>query len=263
MLQERHKACTDLAGGNLSSPYKYRPMTYKIFLALIGSAALAASAHSQVILTQFTFETSVPTTAGPYSADVSNTATTSMVLGSHAGTSSYTSPSGNGSAKSFSSTNWAVGDYYQFSVDTSGFTGGIDLTLGAMSSNTGPSSFSLQYSTTGATGAFATFATYTVANDGWSPTAGKIPSEHEFDLSSISALSNNANAVFRLVDASTVAVTGGTVASTGTSRVDDFYVSTGGYVIPASVPEPSTCALAACGIVLVGAVRRLRSRTVV
>src|SRR5690348_11272569 len=82
---------------------------------------------------QFTFEanggtlsgtsTSVTTTGGavfgPFVADSG----AGSAYGSHVSNSGYSSPAGNGSTHSFSSTNWTVGDYYQFSVPTTAISG--------------------------------------------------------------------------------------------------------------------------------------------
>ena len=46
-----------------------------------------------------------------------------------------------------------------------------------------------------------------------------------YDLSSLTVLTNVPVIYFRLVDASTTAINGGTVASAGTSRVDNFAVT--------------------------------------
>ncbi|MEI9863522.1 MAG: hypothetical protein WDN00_03000 [Limisphaerales bacterium] len=53
-----------------------------------------------------------------------------------------------GRVKSLSSTAWTVGDYYQFSLSTVGYSG-ITLSYDQAGSNTGPGRFSLQYSTDG------------------------------------------------------------------------------------------------------------------
>ena len=59
-------------------------------------------------------------------------------------------PAGNGSAHSFSSNVWAVGDYYQFQVSTLGQSQ-IGLVFDQTSSSTGPGNFKVQYSTNGTT----------------------------------------------------------------------------------------------------------------
>ncbi len=233
-------------------------MIRKLLLTIIGSVAFTAGAHAQQILTQFTFETSAPTTAGPFNAEVNNTTAAATALGFHAGASTYSSPAGNGSSKSFSSNTWAVGDYYQISVNTTGFSG-LFITVGQTGSNTGPANFSLEYSVAGAAFSAPTLFPYTVTNDSWSASTIKTGSEKTFDLSAITSLNDAANVVFRLVDTSTTAISSANpVATAGSSRIDDFYISTGAAVFP--VPEPSSYALAAGGLILLGVTQRLRRR---
>ena len=74
-------------------------------LFVLAILAVASSASATTIAT-WTFETSVPTTAGPFSPEVG----AGSAIGSHASSATvYSSPSGNGSFHSFSSTNWGVG----------------------------------------------------------------------------------------------------------------------------------------------------------
>jgi hypothetical protein len=223
---------------------------------LLVAMAGVTTAHADTIAL-WTFETSVPTTAGPFAAEVGS----GQALGSHASTSTaYSNPVGNGSQESFSSTNWAVGDYYQFSVSTLGY---IDLSLSwdQTSSGTGPRDFRLAYSTNGTT--FTDVNTYAVqANAAPNPvwTSGSASPLYSFavDLSAINGLENQSLAVFRLIDSSTVAVNGGTVASTGTDRVDIFRVS----ATASTVPLPAAAWLFGSGLLgLAGIGRRRRAAT--
>ena len=125
-----------------------------------------ASANAQAAtLATWTFETSVPTTAGPYAPEVGSGA----ARGSHvAGATAYSNPVGNGSNESFSADNWQVGDYWQFSVSTTGFSN-INLSWDQTSSNTGPRDFTLAYSTDGSN--FTNLLSYVVlANNAPNPT---------------------------------------------------------------------------------------------
>src|SRR5690242_3123267 len=84
--------------------------------ALALSLTCAGSVVRAATIATWTFETTAPATAGPFAPEVGAGAAT----GFHAGATTYSSPAGNGSAKSFSSNTWAVGDYYQFQVSTLG-----------------------------------------------------------------------------------------------------------------------------------------------
>lgn len=228
--------------------------TTSLIAALTMLAAGAVSA--QTLITGFTFETSIPTTAGPVAAET-GVGTASITHSVTTPAPTYSSPAGNGSVHSYSSNGWAVGDYYQFSLSTTGFTG-IYVAYGQTGSNTGPGSFNLQYSVNnGAT--FTALPSYTLTNDAWAAAAAKSVSFKTFDLTSVTALNNAATVIFRVVDLSTVAITGGTVAATGTNRIDDFNVSTGGTITPA-VPEPASIAYMVGGLGCLGLLV-LRRRT--
>jgi hypothetical protein len=213
-----------------------------LIVLAIGTVGRAA------VLAQWTFETSVPATAGPFNPEVGS----GQASGSHAGAATYSSPAGNGSSRSFSSNTWAVGDYYQFQTST---TGSEDLlvTFDQTSSSTGPRDFQFQYSTNGTT--FTNFGSaYSVLANGtpnpaWSAGTPQTAYSFSFDLSSITALNNAPAVYFRLSNSSTVSANGGTTASTGTDRVDNFTIS--------AVPEPgSMLFVGLCALTLVRARRR-------
>jgi hypothetical protein len=210
--------------------------------------ALAQSASAGVIA-QWTFETSAPTTAGPISPEVGSGAAS----GSHAGATVYSSPSGNGSTHSYSSSLWAIGDYYQFTTSTTG-SSGIQIVFDQGSSNTGPRDFILDYSTDGTN--FTQFGSqYSVVanaapNPTWNPSTYNSIYNVSFDLSSVTALDNQAAIYFRLVDNSTFSANGGTVGTGGTDRVDNVTIGTG------IVPEPASLALLGVGGLLIVARRR-------
>jgi hypothetical protein len=204
---------------------------------------------------QWTFETSAPITAGPVGAEVG----AGSASGLHAGAATYSSPVGNGSLHSFSANTWAVSDYWQFQVSTVGYTG-VSLSWDQTASNTGPRDFQLKYSTDGVN--FTNFGSvYSVLanaapNAVWNSTTGSAIYNFFYDLSTISALDNQATAYFRLVDASTISANGATVAAAGTNRVDNVTIS----AAPASVPVPAAVWLLGSGIAtLAGFGRRRKS----
>ena len=222
--------------------------TSLLYLSTIVAGVLVTSASAQTI-SQWTFETSIPATAGPFSPEVGS----GSALGLHAGAATYSSPAGNGSVHSFSVNTWAVGDYFQFNLGTVGYSG-IGLSFDQTSSGTGPRDFSLQYSTDGTT--FTPFASYAVLanaspNPAWNATTASSLYTQNFDLSGVTSLNNAASIYFRLVNTSTVSAAGGTVAAGGTDRVDNFTV----YV----VPEPGSL-LAVGGLVLLAGRKLLPKR---
>ena len=97
----------------------------------LGFGLIAGVAHADT-LADWTFESSIPATSGPFAAEIG----TGAASGHHASTSTYSSPAGNGSAHSFSSNTWAAGDYYQFSTSTLGDSA-ISLSFDQTSSSTG------------------------------------------------------------------------------------------------------------------------------
>ena len=208
-----------------------------LFLTSTASAGLIAS---------WTFETTPP-------ADVNNSASYPNAIpansgsgnasGVHAsGATDWTTPAGNGSANSFNSNNWSIGDYYQFQVSTLGMEN-LAFSWDQTRSATGPASFSLQYSTDGTS--FTNFFAYTVPQVNWLSTGSPNPSSHfTQDFSAISALDNDSSVFFRLT-----ATSAPSNVALGASRIDNISIS--------AVPEPSTFLLGLVGMSVFGA-RQLR-----
>jgi MYXO-CTERM domain-containing protein len=215
-----------------------------------GSIVFAGSAHAAVA-TSWTFETAPPAdvsaaSIGPLAAD--------MGIGSASGVhasaaTTWTTPAGNGSANSLSANNYAVGDYFQFQTSTTGLSD-IGVTFDQTGSNTGPRDWQFAYSTDGTN--FTNLGpVYSLINGAWSSGTPVTTTSFSYDLSSIGAVENASSVFFRLSVASTTAITGGTVAATGTGRVDNFTVSDG-------VPEPA--GLGVIGLAGIVELRRRRRR---
>jgi hypothetical protein len=217
------------------------------FLAIAAAIALNCwAAHASAgTIAQWTFETSIPTTAGPFAPEVGSGA----ALGSAGPSAVYSNPVGPGSAESFSANNWTVDGYWQFSTSTLGYDD-IKVSFDAMGSNTGPKDFKIAWSTDNST--YTDFGNYALINASWSsqPTFVNPPAAHfDFDFSSVAALENQPAVYFRLIDTGTVSINGGTVATSGTSRVDNFTIS--------GVPEPTSLALLGlASVACVGVIRR-------
>jgi hypothetical protein len=223
--------------------------TCRNLLAVTAISLLSWSSLEAQTLAQWTFETSPP-------ADLANTATISGILadvgtgtasGVHANAATdWSTPVGNGSANSLSANEWAIGDYFQFSLSTLGYQG-IVLGWAQTSSATGPGEFKLAYQVDG--GGFTDFLNYTVLpNSATAPGVGSWGSVTEnlgynfsVDLSAVTALDNAAAVDFRLIMTTTAdAAPPGTVATAGTDRVDNFTVSV--------VPEPASATLLGLGV---------------
>lgn len=215
--------------------------------SLVGLLSMPGVASAETIAS-WTFEApNVPTdSTGQSSGPWSPTTGSGSASGFHTSTSTgWSSPSGNGSADSFSSNNWAIGDYYQFQAATTGLTG-IGISFDQNRSGTGPSGFDLQYRA-GSSGGFTTFGSYVVPNESWSPTTPVSGStSFSYDMSSVSSLNGQADIFFRLT------ATSAPSASAGTNRVDNVQIT--------GVPEPSTVVLGAAGLCLAGITARRRLR---
>ena len=207
----------------------------KFALACVAVLALAypLSSAKATELADWTFENvaKLPLTdSTDYSYGPSDTGTGLTGGGHHASANTdWSYPAGSGSARALSSNNWAVGDYWQFSISTLGFEN-IKIAFDTLGSGTGPRDFKVAYSTNGTTFTDLPSGTYTVSTS----FANKV-----FDFSSITATDNAATVFFRLIDTSTTNINGlaGGVSTAGSNRIDNFIV-TGDALVP--VPEPST-----------------------
>ena len=220
-----------------------------LVLAQLGAVAVwVSSVTGQTLISQFSFELATPpdssgSSTGPFRADLGP----GSVSGFHASAgTSYSTPIGNGSANAFSSNSWAIGDYYQFTISTVGFNN-LFVTFAMERSATGPITFQFSYSIDGGSNFTAVGSPTDVSSAAFSAATYNPSFVSTFDLSGITGLNNNVNAVFRLV-----ATVGGTT-TVGTARVDDFIVSSGGAIF---VPEPATLTgtlagcIAAAGVML-------------
>jgi len=212
-----------------------------VVASLVASSFICPRVSADV-LAQWTFEVNTPPDATDLAAISGILADVGTGTGSalHASAATdWTTPAGNGSTNSLSGNTWGIGDYFQFSLSTLNYTG-VGLTFDQVSSSTGPRDFYLAYSTDGSS--FAQFGSgYVVlvnaTPNNWSSGTAIGTTSYSFDLSSITALDNAPTVYFRLVDASTVSAGGATVATGGTSRVDNFTITA------TAVPEPGAFAL--------------------
>jgi hypothetical protein len=250
--------------------------TRSISMAVAGAAAgFMASAASATIIAGWTIPVAFPTGTGniptgqsysPPALDGAPAGTANMgvqtagavLSGFHSNPSSqWTSPAGNGpqnfwgagggdgQSRSFSSTFWSIGDYYEIRASTAGFSN-VYLHWEQTRSSTGPSGFELLMSTDGGT-SFSTLMSYTVAVSGggnatWGGT--NYLGQYAFDLA-IAGADNQSQLVFRF------RATTGASATNGTNRIDNIFISSG------AIPAPG--ALALLGVAgLTGAARRRR-----
>ncbi len=208
--------------------------------AAIGFAVSANASAS--LVAGWTISTAVPaaTTGSNYTyggADQGDAAAGTVLSGFHAAAAAtWSSPSGNGSTFSLSSNNWAIGDYYQVSVSTTGYSD-ISLTFDQTRSGTGPATFDVLMSVDGGANFTTLLAGYSVIQAGlagsgtlsWSA-AGAYQTAFTTTILSIAGASEQSSVIFRI--SSAVAT-----AAAGTNRIDNINVYSG------PVPAPGAIAL--------------------
>ena len=181
-------------------------------------------------IVRWTFETGTagnpPAGSGTTISGISPATGMGTASGVHASAATvWDNPAGNGSPESFSSNNWAVGDFYQFQTSTDGLED-ISLVFDQVSSGTGPRDFQLSFSSDGTT--FTDFGSvYMVranSSPGWSSGTALALDTYSFDLSSVTALNDQENLYFRLVVATNASANGGSIGTGGTSRLDNVTI---------------------------------------
>lgn len=221
---------------------------FVVAAAVAASAGVAASAHA-VVLTSWSFQGL--TSAFNFTAQSPTTPAASdgglfsgLAGGRHASASSvWSSPTGNGSTRSMSATQWAVGDYFSFTSSSLGYSN-IKISWSQTSSNTGPRDFGLFYSTDGVNFSQIGSTLTVLANAAPNPTWSSGTPQAIYNFGAISgpvALDNQASITFRLVVLTNASANGGTIAGGGTSRVDDVVIE------GTAIPAPASLALAGLG----------------
>ncbi len=210
-------------------------------------------------IAQWTFES-----GGSYTGKPQHVWLTNIVADLGSGTASclqsnvggYSAFTGNGSSRSLSTSNLAVGDFFQFAVSTIGYTN-IAVSFDQTSARiVGPRDFYFEYSENGLT--FTKFGSpYMVlsnsvsannegsglATTAWNSTTYQSAFTKSFNLGALTSI-NNANEIyFRLVVGDYTNVMGNATTINGLTAIDNFTVT--GALSPA--PEPATLALAAVG----------------
>ena len=202
---------------------------------LIASAVIAtASAASAEVIAGWTMPTAVTaTTAATYrygAANLGALVSGSMLSGTHSSASTaWSSPAGNGSTYALSSNGWNVGDYYQISLATTGYSG-VSVAWDQTRSGTGPARFEAVWSGSEALG-FGSLGSYTVNQVSWSAT---VP----VTTSSFASLASEADDQTSLIIRFKVVIAGAN--TTGTNRIDNIVVN--------GTPIPAPGAIALIGL---------------
>lgn len=137
-------------------------MKIRTLAAALGAATVASgvlAGPTTTVLSRWTFEVSIPTTAGPHAAEEGlYGGDANAVFANPAAV--FSNPVGNGSFESLSANNWSADDAYVFTTSTLGFEQ-VRFSLSQTRSSTGPSAFVAEWSADGKT--FEALAEYTVA----------------------------------------------------------------------------------------------------
>ena len=207
-----------------------------ILLLAVAATSLISMSASAAVIASWSMATAVPsaTTGTSYdygSADSGDLASGTMLSSVHAvAATTYSTPSGNGSTYSLSSNNWSVGDYYQVSVSTIGYSG-VSISWDQTRSGTGPASFELVSSTDGGASWSTLIASYSVVRAGGSGTKTTSWNTNTnqpgvFTTTSAAAgASDSASVLFRIRSLVVATSTG------GSNRIDNVIVS--GSMVPA------------------------------
>lgn len=159
----------------------------------------------------------------PVSANFGLITTGTVFSGYHSSSSTWSTGTGNGSTKAATVPNWNNGDYWQIKFVTTGYKN-IRLKISQRGSNTGPRDFKLQYSTDGILFTDLTGGNYSIVNDSWLSSSTVAGSVRIFDFDTVSLLNNKSQVFIRIVNSSDTSINNGSVASTGTSFIDDITV---------------------------------------
>ena len=220
--------------------FREPPVQNKSTLLLaVAATSLISMSASAAVIASWSMATAIPaaTTGTSYNYGVANggefASGTMLSSGHAAAATTYSSPTGNGSTYAFSSNNWAIGDYYQVSVSTIGYSG-VSISWDQTRSSTGPATFDAVMSVDGGANWTTILAGYSVIQAGLAGTNttswNSTTSQAAFTLTAVAgaAADERANVLFRL--RSTV-----TTTAAGTNRIDNFIVS--------AVPAPGAIAL--------------------
>ena len=199
--------------------------------AAVAACTLGAAANADIIA-GWTFQNAafISSTTGSSTFTYPQTGTTTAFTGYHADArTKWYNNTGNGSTAAVNSDYWTVGDYYQASLSTTGYSG-ISINFDMTRSASGPQNFKVDISTNGGT-SWSTIGTVAVIQNAAAPTgAGSWTSAaynaaYTTTFSGITAADNQNSLLVRWISTSASGSTG------GTARMDNVQVQ--GTLLPA------------------------------
>ena len=200
-------------------------------LSAVAAVAACAAANADIVA-GWTFQNSafISSTTGSSTFTYPQTGTTTAFTGYHADArTKWYNNVGNGSTAAVNSDYWTVGDYYQASLSTTGYTG-ISLNFDMTRSASGPANFKVDISTNGG-GSWSTIGTVSVIQNAAAPTgagawtSATYLSAYTSTITGITAAENQASLLIRWISTSAAGGTG------GTARIDNVQIN--GTLVPA------------------------------
>jgi hypothetical protein len=198
-------------------------------LSAVAAVALGAAAHADIVA-GWTFQNSafVSSTTGSSTFTYPQTGTDTAFTGYHADArTKWYNNVGNGSSSAVNSDFWTIGDYYQASLSTTGYTD-ISLKWDMTRSASGPANFKIDISTDGGS-SWSTIGTQVVlqnsSTNGGSWTSATYVANYTSTISGITAAAEQASLLIRWIATSAAGSTG------GTARIDNVQIQ--GTLVPA------------------------------
>jgi hypothetical protein len=226
-----------------------------IIASLVAAAIFTVEAQAQIVFYSFNTNATLDGTSAQTNfvetANIGSSISsfTNFNTGVNSPVTILSSVSGNPNNHGFSAGNsisqngWnGNNSFFQFTLNASGYQN-IVLSWTGNVSGTGPATNGLWYSSDGGS-TFSLFSTFRAPDN-----AVTVGIETQ-DLSSVTALNNDALDVFRIYGTNTA---GAVIAAGGTMKIDNFTIDA------TAVPEPSTMLLVAAGVFGMFAIRRRRS----
>ena len=196
-------------------------------LSAVAAVALCAAAQADIVA-GWTFQNAAFVNTAGATFTYPQTGTDTAFTGFHADAATqWYNNVGNGSSAAVNSNRWAIGDYYQASLSTTGYTD-ISLNFDMTRSASGPANFKIDISTNGGS-SWSTIGTVAVLQNGLAPnaswTSASYSAAYTTNLTGITAAANQASLLIRWIATSAATSTG------GTARIDNVQIQ--GTLVPA------------------------------
>ena len=196
-------------------------------LSAVAAVALCAAAQADIVA-GWTFQNAAFVNTAGATFTYPQTGTDTAFTGFHADAATqWYNNVGNGSSAAVNSNRWAIGDYYQASLSTTGYTD-ISLNFDMTRSASGPANFKVDISTNGGS-SWSTIGTVVVLQNGAAPnaswTSASYSAAYTTTITGITAAADQASLLIRWIATSAASSAG------GTARIDNVQIQ--GTLVPA------------------------------